>query len=542
MVLKSIFGLICIIFIYEVSIGQNLSPPLRSEISLAGNYAELRKNHFHMGLDFRTDNKENYEVFAAEDGYISRMLISPNGYGKALYINHPQLGLTTVYAHLNEFKPDIQDWLDKTQYALQVNTIDTSLSPYLFPVKKGQWIALSGNTGSSSGPHLHFEVRNMSTEKTINPQVFYPKIKDDIAPILSKIILYDVRQTSNFLIAYDKKEIDSQIVEVNSNSIGIAISTYDLMDGSPNVFGIYALRIYADDVLTYQLKFDSLDFRWQSHIKAISDYGISYKDVYKGFYEKCSFNLSDSSSENGIIRLEDYTTKKIRIEVYDFKGNMATSNFQIVPKLSRHTLTKLDLISCEDNLSIHHKAFQIEISKNGIANDVLNKAYILNNHLADNELLKLSIFSESVAVLMPFQFLYLGKYNSILKNKIYLESRVDNKHKVYIGHWQGNKLIFDKVKNFGEFTVKYDQTNPSIAPKPIKLGNEISFKVSDKDSEIGKYNLTINGQWRKIYYDEKNNQLIYKIISEDKGKKVKALLEVEDKVGNKNSKMMEILL
>ncbi len=168
-----------LVFFTSSLLGQNLLLPLQTEVSLAGNFAELRRNHFHMGLDFRTNSKENYPVYAVEDGYVSRVLISSNGYGKCIYINHPNLGITSVYAHLNSFNSTLEDWTDKTQYSIQKNTLDSILPENLIRISRGQQIAFSGNSGSSSGPHLHFEIRNMVTEKTMNPLRFYPQIQDN---------------------------------------------------------------------------------------------------------------------------------------------------------------------------------------------------------------------------------------------------------------------------------------------------------------------------------------------------------------------------
>jgi hypothetical protein len=532
--------LICLNLAFAVIRAQNLTLPIVFPISLAGNYAELRKNHFHMGLDFRTDNKENLRIIAVEDGYISRMVIAPNGYGKAIYIHHPQQGFTSVYAHLNAFRPDMEWWINQVQYARQLNAIDTSFAQAKFFVKKGEHIAFSGNTGSSEGPHLHFEIRNLQTEKTINPLHFYPQIKDTIAPSLNKIIFYHVDGESIFIDKFSAKEISQQTVELNSSNIGLAISTFDKMNQSLNVFGIYALRVYVENERIYQFKLDSLDFNWQSHIRAASDHGIGDNDVYKAFYESCSFNLTDSGSANGIIHLLPKEKKQVRIEVYDFHGNTSSVEF-FLTSTDEFKPDQSKAIDCrQEQILTDQKSFQLLIPANGLAeNYALN--YTLEK-LASYELFKINLLNPSVAALMPFQLSYFVPPATKYIHKLYLESKIDNKMKCYTGFLQQNILIFPKLKNYGTLTIRYDHAAPEVIGLPLRRQLYLVFTVKDKESGIEDYRLYINGMWRKLYFDEKNNELIYKIISEDKGKKVKALLEVTDRVGNKNSKSFEILL
>ncbi len=530
-----------IIFLTIISIlhSQSLGLPIDYAISLAGNYAELRKSHFHMGLDFRTDNKENLGILAVEDGHVSRIVISPNGYGKAIYINHPQLGITSVYAHLNGFRPDIEWWLNKVQYALMKNTLDTTFEKPYFLVKKGEHIAKSGNTGSSEGPHLHFEVRNLYTEKTINPLHFYPQIGDNIAPQLGELILYHIDGESVFIDRFATQNLADQIVKVNSDKIGIAVEAADKMNHTPNVFGVYAMRLYENDRLKYQFKLDSLDFNWQSHIKASSDYGEGLHDVYKVFYENCSFNLTDSGSQNGIIYLAKDEIKKMKVEAYDFKGNVSEISFQLTTSAD-YSLDKSKQINCQqEQILTDRNKFELTIPAGGFAEN-FPLSYTLGK-LGEGEVFKINLLEPSAAMLKPFRLSYFIPSHIAEPSKLYLETNTDKKPKVNTGEIVGNKLIFSKLKNLGTMIVKYDRQRPFISPKTIKRGSGLIFIANDKESGIADYQLFVNGMWRKLYYDEKNNQLIYKIISEDKGKRVKALLEVIDRVGNKNSKTMEIL-
>ncbi|PWT97961.1 MAG: M23 family peptidase, partial [Bacteroidetes bacterium] len=164
--------------------------PLNIPITLAGNFGELRANHYHMGLDIKTNKVQNYPVYAAADGYISRVKIEPGGFGRAIYINHPN-GYSTLYAHLNDFFPALEQYVTQQQYKQETWAIYIELPPNLFPVKKGDFIAYSGTTGGSQAPHVHFEIRRTSTDINLNPLLFGLPVADNIAPTITRIALYD---------------------------------------------------------------------------------------------------------------------------------------------------------------------------------------------------------------------------------------------------------------------------------------------------------------------------------------------------------------
>jgi hypothetical protein len=262
--------------------------------------------------------------------------------------------------------------------------------------------------------------------------------------------------------------------------------------------------------------------------------------VYKAFYESCSFNLTDSVSANGIIHILPKEKKQVRIEVYDFHGNTSSVEF-FLTSTDEFKPDQSKAIDCrQEQILTDQKSFQLLIPANGLAeNYALN--YTLEK-LASYELFKINLLNPSVAALMPFQLSYFVPPATKYIHKLYLESKIDNKMKCYTGFLQQNILIFPKLKNYGTLTIRYDHAAPEVIGLPLRRQLYLVFTVKDKESGIEDYRLYINGMWRKLYFDEKNNELIYKIISEDKGKKVKALLEVTDRVGNKNSKSFEILL
>ena len=164
--------------------------PLDIQPRLNANFGEMRPNHFHMGLDLNTQAKENLPVFAPADGFVSRVKIESGGFGRAIYLNHPN-GLTTVYAHMNMFMPEVEKFLEKKQYEQESWKIDLQVPVALFKVRKGQIIGYSGNTGASEGPHVHFEIRDTKTENCLNPLMFGVDMQDHVAPDLYQLVFYD---------------------------------------------------------------------------------------------------------------------------------------------------------------------------------------------------------------------------------------------------------------------------------------------------------------------------------------------------------------
>ena len=230
--------------------------PLEIPILLAGNFGECRPNHFHSGIDIKTGGKENLPVHAAADGYVSRIKMEKGGFGHALYITHPE-GFTTVYAHLNNFIKPLQQYTEKMQYEKESWAVDITLRSDQFPVKKGEQIAWSGNTGASTAPHLHFEIRDTKTEHPLNALLFGLPVTDTRAPVPAQLSLYDMNQSiynqSAQTIKLKKQEdiytTSKDTIEVNTDKLGIGIHVNDFMNGSHNTLNFYTAAWYMDDVL-----------------------------------------------------------------------------------------------------------------------------------------------------------------------------------------------------------------------------------------------------------------------------------------------------
>ena len=241
--------------------------PLNIPMQLVANFGELRTNHWHMGLDIRTQQKENLPVHAAAEGYIAKVKIEPGGFGRAIYINHPN-GYTTLYAHLNDFWPALEQYVKAEQYKLESWQVELEIPENLFPVNKGSFIAYSGNTGGSQGPHVHFEIRDTKTEECLNPLLFGLPIADAVPPTISRLAMYDrnrsiYQQSPQFVPIRKagtlyKLTAVSNLIKLGSGKISFAIGATDRLSNSTNPNGIYKARILMDSILQSEFILDRL--------------------------------------------------------------------------------------------------------------------------------------------------------------------------------------------------------------------------------------------------------------------------------------------
>lgn len=326
------------------------APPLDIPLYLAGNFGELRSNHFHSGLDFKTEGREGLNVYASDTGYVSRIKISPYGYGNALYITHP-CGLTTVYAHLKAYNSDITAFLRNAQYELESFEIDLHPGAGQLPLSKSEVIGISGNTGSSGGPHLHYEIRDSETEHPVNPLAFGFKIKDLVKPEIFNLMvlplaggkveggtkqkIFQTTQTRGRCIL--AKETSIQV----EGKFGLAIHSIDRLSDMPNKCGVYSIELYIDSVLSFSQRMDELDFDVKKHMNAHTVYNVYRKD--KNSYHR-SFILPNNklpiyrqaTSEFDLasgLHVCEYVVK-------DMNGNTSLLNFTVEVAPSKTVATK----------------------------------------------------------------------------------------------------------------------------------------------------------------------------------------------------------
>jgi Peptidase family M23 len=315
--------------------------PLGIPMQLSANFGELRPNHWHMGLDIRTDQKENLPVYAAADGYIAHIGIRPASFGRFIIINHPN-GLSTLYGHLNDFFPELEKYVRDQQYKQESWATELDFSKDQFPVHKGNFIAFSGNTGGSQGPHLHFEIFDTKTEKRLNPLLFGMPVQDAVPPTLLRLAIYDRGKSLNEQspILFSLKNTDNgyiipkmPVLQTGLNKISFAIQANDKTTGGGSPNGIYSAELFMDDQPQLIFVLDSISYDETVYINAQIDYKYDYGGG--AYLQHLSVMPGDHGTVykqingNGVIMLNDTTIHAISIEVKDAHGNSSLLNFAL---------------------------------------------------------------------------------------------------------------------------------------------------------------------------------------------------------------------
>ncbi|MEY2868221.1 MAG: hypothetical protein RIR01_645 [Bacteroidota bacterium] len=527
--------------------------PLGIPMQLSGNFGELRPNHFHAGFDFKTLQKEGLEVHAAADGYISRIKISPFGNGKAIYINHPN-GITTVYCHLQKAVGIIDEYIKKAQYKDQSFEIELFPKANELEVKKGQLIALSGNTGSSEGPHLHFEFRDTKTEKIINPMFFgFDKnFKDTKKPVVSAVYVYPLGGTTankskqplllNLRLQADGTYLANKVLA--NGAIGFGISAVDYDNVSLNQNGVFKVQSYLNGKAIFGYQFDTYAFDEMRYVNALIDYG-RYKRTsqrVQKLFMKTPFGLSiiKTDEDNGIVTVLPNLSLSYRIEVADYFGNTTVITIPIGYDASAAVVEKemvvsnyfvkagKDNIFSKDNMTATFPA--------GTFYDDFEMNFAVNGNV-------LTLHDDTVPVHTSFEIaIESDKYSDDQKSKVYIANVSSSGKLGYNSTAVKGNLYTTKVRTLGKYTLAMDTTAPTISiAKPIEgrwITNEKSIQlfISDSGSGIKSYNGYLNGNWILFEYDAKTRKITYDFGKEflvEGANELKVI--VTDQVGNSSA-------
>jgi hypothetical protein len=545
----------------QVDKNVNFRSPLDIPLFLAGNFGELRSNHFHTGIDIKTQGVEGKAVYAIDDGYISRIKISTSGYGKAIYIRHPN-GYTSVYAHLKKASPEIENYIEAQQYKKESFTIEMFPDKSELMVKKGELIARSGNSGSSGGPHLHFEIRETKSEEPVNPLLFKFDITDNIKPIIKGIRIYPLSEKSSvspypggasgFLVKgnYGKYQLsENQNIRVYGH-IGFAIHTYDLLNGYPNKCEIYKIKMIVDSTVIFEQVFDKLNFNTLRYVNTYTDYALLKK--YKMYYHKQYIGKNNHlkiypvKKNKGVISFTDGKEHDVKYIITDSYNNTSQLEFTVqalseMPKNQTiESIAHAAIFTIEGPGFFMNKYITIDVPPFALYDDMNFDFKILpaiKNSLGN-------------VYQVGDEFIPLQKNITLTFNRPEIPSGLEDKTTVILiddkgkissqgGKFENGKIVI-KTRSFGKYGLAIDTIPPVIKPvnispnKDLSTYNTFSVKISDNLSGIKTYRGTIDNKWILMEYEPKKSTLTYRFDNERIATgEHEFKLEVSDGLGNK---------
>jgi murein DD-endopeptidase MepM/ murein hydrolase activator NlpD len=485
-----------------------------NEPEMSAGFGDIRPNHFHMGLDFRTNGPEGIPLHAISDGYISRIRISPTGYGRVIYINHAN-GITSVYAHCSAFSKRIQSFINPVQEQLKQNDFDWHPNPNEIPVKRGEQIALSGNSGNSTGPHLHFELRDTKTEHALNPLLHGFHVSDVAAPLLQGIRLVGIDE-NGYLIPGKSVQVplakSSHTIKIpvdfvrKGERVGVCLAASDPLKTGGSTYGLFSAELWIPSGERFGFELSEISFDDSRYVNSHMDYdeykasGVKFQKLFRT--KQNPLTIYQLQSIGGII-LNGYDSISCSLILADVKGNTA-----------QHELTlKYQYPIRQENKSFFdHKTHFIP--------DSSYRLYATNMNVFVEE----STFYEPVKKSLKLASGQFGTSKSVIQKAICVELKGQTSiaiEKQYLAV-NGDALVTTREngwlsaesKQLGTFTSNVDTLAPVIQFLPTSSNNvvpsQLSWKITDGQAGIERYDLFINGEWTIIYYDQKNDVVIWK--------------------------------
>ena len=545
--------------------------PLDFKLLVTGTFGELRLNHFHSGVDFRTQEKEGMPVYAVADGIVVRIKVSPFGFGRALYLDHPN-GFTTVYGHLQKFNPELEKYIFKQQNRQESFEVD------IFPkdsikIKKGDIIAYSGNSGASFGPHLHFEVRSTKSERPINPLLFNFPVKDTLPPFINlfeaypvgvKSVINDTNVPLRFAIAKDSLGIyhlkSNDTLRI-SGKAAFGLQAFDYFYNQHDQNGYYSLSLYDDSTLKFRFAADSFAFDESRYINACIDYKSYYlsgnRILQSRLLPNNRFSLYNRDAGPGTIDFSDGKLHRIEMIVSDIAGNEAKLSVFAKGYIPARFPVPADSIKYDTTVNfsyMHPNTFRTPEITLEVPGDALYDSITFGYSQSGRVRNSYSAIHMLYDPLVPLQqrITVSIKADSLpvrLRDKVLLVRIADGKRNPSGGSWK-NGYVTGKTWYFGNYSVGIDTIPPKIKPlsqgnkpysrkhhhhQPQPKGTKLSFNITDNFSGIDSYRATINGKWALMEYDAKNDLLNYSYDELLRPGKNSFRLTVTDEKGNKAS-------
>ena len=552
-------------FSQENTYPQDFRSPMNISLIVAGNFGEVRSNHFHTGIDFKTQGVEGKNIYAIGDGYVSRIGYSHYGYGRVLYITHPN-GYTSVYAHLSKFNSAISKFVKEHQYAIQEETFTVYLDSNDLVVEKGQIIALSGNSGSSFAPHLHFEIRETLSENPMNPLLFGYKIIDTKKPMINNLKVYPLDDYSmvngkqnSVIIPVKKTKAGGYYINesiTGYGNVGCALHSTDRLNAR-NVCGLYSLDLSVNGDHLYGHTMKRLDFSTSRYVNHHVDYQRHKQynnSFHKSFLQGNNYLDIYNQVNDGITNIEDDSTYKFNYVAKDYSGNASTLNFKIkgdsagYEKLTSTETTCDNYFRYNESNYLQKQGFALMMTPNTIYEDLcvnykseVNGKYLSAIHTVGTRYA--GIHQTYKIILTPTQ-----EIDSVYLEKLLIVS-IDDKGKIADrgGDYQLG-TVTTRVKEFGSFAIMMDTTKPvlNLMSDTTKLtkNSKLVFKIGDNLSGIQSYNATLDGGWILTEYDRKKARWTISLSEVENLKAGTHTLQVEviDEKGNSNFQSLEITI
>ncbi len=511
--------------------------PLDIYMILSGNFGELRTNHFHSGIDIKTKGVSGHRVYASAEGYISRIKIEAGGYGNTLYITHPA-GYTSVYAHLDRFRKDIEEYVRDQQYSRQQHAVNLFPGKEEWPVEKGELVAYSGTSGYSFGPHLHFEIRDASNQEPMNVLLFGFDIKDTIPPRVLSLYTYPANDNSTV----DGSAGKSRFAVTGGNgkyrlaspdtiraygTTGFGLEAFDYLNGASNRCGLYRVRMLVDQELKYEWTMERFPFSQARYVNAYIDYEEKARNnrlVQKAFLDPNNkLGLYGRVVNKGMVDFSQARDFAVRFELEDAYRNRSELSFMvrggfpgIVPAQDSMEITA-QIFSCAEDNVFSTDDLVLSIPAGALYRDLafrydrleMRNGDLSPVHCLHDPCTPLHLFCElSIRpVELPQQ----------LRQKA-LIGYIDEEGEITSagGEW-AEGMITTPIRDFGRYTVLVDTIPPEILPLDLDGSGEnagknesIRFRVTDKLSGIKSYEGYIDNQWVLFEYDAKNDLVFYR--------------------------------
>lgn len=527
--------------------------PVDIPIYLSGTFGEPRGSHFHSGIDIKTNGREGLNIYAIEDGYVSRIKVSSSGYGNALYIDHPN-GCTSVYAHLQRFNEGISKYINKIHYQKESFELDEYLPSGTLLVKRGEIIALSGNSGGSGGPHLHFEIRDTKSQIPVNPHQYGFAVTDNIAPGIFGLYLYPKDANLVESVKIDVKhngstyKVAGDTIFVNTDTLGIGLHTTDKMNGSSNTNGVYAISVAVNGDRLYSYTMDRFSFDDTRYAQCHMDYkekSLNKNSVHRCFLLPGNYldNVYQIEKNRGYVVVPEGETREVSISTSDYNQNEATLRFHVKhtpdSKLFARREEPFDTVFYPDRSN----TFATEHIKASFAtHSFYNKVYWQYGKAIGKSTDMKSAMHALHHEWEPVHKRYTvsiktDEPEALRKHLILVRVDMDGDVTTYPSRVSGN-WITGRPKDLGDFYLTLDTIAPTIKPLNVHDGKVVTgqgvlkFTVKDNLTDIASYKGTLNGQWLLMKYDAKNSLLYYEFDEKLTAGEHKLSVIVTDEAGN----------